>query len=75
MGQIREIPNYYKGKYLGIKAHDVIEDYELSYNVGTATTYLLRAGKKDNNSYELDITKAIHHLQYELELIKKKEKK
>ena len=59
MGQIREIPNYYKGKYLGIKAHDVIEDYELSYNVGTAVTYLLRAGKKDNNSYEQDLEKAV----------------
>jgi len=41
-----ETPNYYKGIFKGIKANEVIDDYLLTYNVGTAVTYLLRAGKK-----------------------------
>tara|TARA_R110001599_G_scaffold126542_1_gene299640 strand:+ start:944 stop:1210 length:267 start_codon:yes stop_codon:yes gene_type:complete len=66
-------PNYYKGIFKGIEAHDVIDDFLLTYNVGTAVTYLLRAGKKPNNPKAQDIEKAIHHLQFELELIKKQE--
>jgi hypothetical protein len=41
-----KIPNYYIGKYHGYEARKVIEDFDLSYNIGTSTTYLLRAGKK-----------------------------
>lgn len=72
---IREIPNYYTGEILGIRAKDVISDFNLSYNVGTAVTYLLRAGNKPDNSYQQDLEKACHHLQFELERIKNKEKK
>ena len=67
-----ETPNYYKGCFLGIEAHEVIDDFLLSYNVGTAVTYLLRSGKKLNNPAEQDIKKAIDHLKFELELIRKK---
>ena len=69
----KDTPNYYKGIFKGIEAHDVIDDFLLTYNVGTAVTYLLRAGKKPNNPKAQDIEKAIHHLQFELELIKKQE--
>lgn len=72
---IREIPNYYKGEILGIRAKDVISDFNLSYNVGTAVTYLLRAGNKPDNSYEQDLEKSLHHIVFELERIKNKEKK
>lgn len=68
-----ETPNYYKGIFKGIKANEVIDDYLLTYNVGTAVTYLLRAGKKPNNPKKQDIQKAIDHLNFELELIKKQE--
>tara|TARA_R110001606_G_scaffold2883_4_gene12472 strand:- start:8743 stop:9003 length:261 start_codon:yes stop_codon:yes gene_type:complete len=64
------VPTYYIGKHKKIKAHEVIADYELSYNVGTAVTYLLRSGKKPNNPAEQDIQKAIDHLQFELTKIK-----
>ena len=61
-------PKYYIGKYRQIEAFDVILDFqEDNYNLGTAITYLLRAGKKPNNPITQDIQKAIAHLQKELE--------
>jgi hypothetical protein len=39
------IPSYYIGNN-GYEARKVISGFDLSYNVGTATTYLLRCGKK-----------------------------
>jgi len=69
-----KLPTYYKGEIKGILAHEVIADYNLSYNVGTAVTYLLRAGKKINNPKQQDIKKAIDHLNFELEKMQAKEK-
>jgi len=66
----KKVPSYYIGKNKQIKAHEVISDYELTYNVGTAVTYLLRAGKKPNNPKQQDIQKAIDHLQFELKTLK-----
>lgn len=63
-----EIPEYYKGKN-GYMAKDVVSNFDLSYNIGTATTYLLRAGKKEGNPAQQDIRKAINHLQFELDKI------
>tara|TARA_R110002020_G_scaffold156190_1_gene337963 strand:+ start:508 stop:750 length:243 start_codon:yes stop_codon:yes gene_type:complete len=60
-------PKYYIGKYKNIKAIDVVQDFELSHNLATAVEYLLRAGKKEGNEYEKDISKAIAHLEFELE--------
>ena len=68
-----ETPNYYTGCFQGIKANEVIDDFLLSYNIGTAVTYLLRAGKKPNNPAKQDIQKAIDHLKFELELIRKQD--
>lgn len=67
MTKKKELPKYYKGAYQGIHAYHVINDYDLTYNIGTAVTYLLRAGKKPNNPAEQDIKKAIDHLNFELE--------
>lgn len=61
-------PNYYFGKYRNIEAKDVVLDFQAdNYNLGTALTYIMRAGKKPNNPITQDIKKAIHHLQMELE--------
>lgn len=66
------IPNYYIGNN-GYEARKVISGFDLSYNVGTATTYLLRCGKKkelgmsDKDKHIDDINKAINHLKFELE--------
>ena len=62
------IPDYYIGKYHGYEARKVVEDFELSYNLATAVTYLLRADKKHETPIH-DIKKAIAHLEFELEKI------
>lgn len=71
------IPHYYIGKN-GYMAKDVVANFDLSYNVGTATTYLLRCGKKkekgmsDVDKHIEDIEKAINHLRFEIEKLKQK---
>ena len=64
------IPIYYIGKRYKIEARKVIEDFELSYNVGTAVTYLLRAERKHASPIEC-IQKAINHLEFELDKLKR----
>ena len=66
----KRIPEYYIGKYHKYEARKVVEDFELSYNIGTAVTYLLRAERKHKTPLEC-ITKAIAHLEFELEKIKR----
>jgi len=61
-------PSYYIGKLKQIEAKDVVMDFQPdNYNLGTALTYLMRAGKKPNNPITQDIRKAIDHLKFELE--------
>lgn len=60
-----EIPEYYKGKN-GYMAKDVVSNYDLTYNIGTAVTYLLRANRKHDTPIQ-DIRKAIAHLHFELD--------
>ena len=63
-------PSYYSGKKYGYSARNVVEDFQPdSYNLGTAISYLLRAGKKEGNPAEQDIQKAINHLHFELDRI------
>jgi predicted transcriptional regulator len=64
-------PSHYKltVKGLNIEVIDIINASNISYNMGTAFAYLLRAGKKRNCSYQEDILKAIKHLEFELEKI------
>ena len=38
----KRIPDYYIGKNYKYEARKVVSDWELSYNVGNAVTYLLR---------------------------------
>ena len=64
------IPIYYIGKRYKIEARKVIEDFELSYNLGTAVTYLLRADRKHKSPIEC-IQKAINHLEFELDKLKR----
>ena len=59
------VPEYYKGKN-GYMARKVVDNFDLSYNIGTAVTYLLRAHRKHETPAEC-IRKAIDHLNFELE--------
>ena len=66
------IPNYYIGNTYGYEARKVIEDWDLSYNVGTACSYLLRSSYKHDSPYDC-IQKAINHLQFELDKLNNRE--
>jgi len=58
-------PDYYLGKS-GQQAREVIEDFDLNYNLGTAVAYILRAGKKPGNDKAHDLAKAREHLTFEI---------
>ena len=64
------IPSYYIGKRYKIEARKVIEDFDLSYNIGVAVSYLLRADRKHDSPIEC-IQKAINHLEFELDKLKR----
>ena len=67
------VPEYYRGKE-GYEARKVCDNFDLTYHLATATTYILRAYRKHKSPVEC-ITKAIAHLQFELEKIKRDEEK
>lgn len=52
-------PQHYKGK--GLEVIEVIEAFELDFHRGNAIKYILRAGKKTEDTTE-DILKAIWYL-------------
>ena len=56
-------PSYYSGTKYGYSARRVVEDFELSYNLGTACSYLLRAGKKKDNPAEQLIVQTVKAYQ------------
>jgi hypothetical protein len=66
------VPNYYLGSTYGYEARRVCEDWDLTYNIGTAVTYLLRSSFKHDSPFE-DIQKAINHLQFELDKLNNRE--
>ena len=60
-------PGHYQGHKF--EAIDIIEDFELGFNLGNALKYLLRCNKKWNK--EEDLKKAIWYLNRELSSCKK----
>ena len=44
-------------------AKDVVANFDLSYNCGTATTYILRSKNKHEDGGVEDLKKAIHSLE------------
>jgi len=60
-------PSYYIGKYKGIKAIDVIYDFNLEHNEASALEYILRSGKKDDRIQ--DLRKAINHLDMKIKFL------
>tara|TARA_R100001460_G_scaffold107905_2_gene157526 strand:- start:6772 stop:7029 length:258 start_codon:yes stop_codon:yes gene_type:complete len=67
-------PHYYIGKLYGYTAKNIVDDFELSPWTAQAVQYILRAGKKEGNSTEQDIRKAINVLHFELEKLYKEDK-
>ena len=64
------VPEYYKGKE-GYQARKVCDNFDLTYHLATATTYILRAYRKHDTPVDC-IKKAIAHLEFELEKINQK---
>ncbi len=62
-------PEYYNGKN-NYTAVEVVDNFNLSYHLGTACTYILRAYRK-HKTPDSDIQKAIDHLTFELEKLEK----
>jgi len=56
-------PPHYQGN--GIEVIDIIESFELNFNLGNTIKYVLRAGKKGNKKEDLE--KAVWYLNRELE--------
>tara|TARA_R110002012_G_scaffold204477_1_gene374174 strand:+ start:1250 stop:1516 length:267 start_codon:yes stop_codon:yes gene_type:complete len=65
-------PEYYIGKN-GLEAIDVIHQFNLSYDLGSACSYILRAKRKHKDGGKECILKAIHHLKYELRKLESNE--
>ena len=65
--EVVDHPKHYAGRN-GFEAIDVIDAFNLNFNLGSAIKYILRLGKKDDEVTELE--KAIWYLQHELQNIK-----
>lgn len=64
-------PEHYGGKdnpYEAIKIIDAM-GWGMDFCLGNALKYIVRAGKKDNNSTKQDLNKAIWYLEHAVELI------
>jgi hypothetical protein len=55
-------PPHYQGN--GIEVIDIIESFDLNFNLGNTIKYVLRAGKKGNKKEDLE--KAVWYLKREL---------
>ena len=62
MKEIR--PDYYKSK--GVETIDVIEAFDLNFNLGNVIKYVLRAGKKEGEEKEKDLNKALFYISREI---------
>lgn len=58
-------PDHYQGNSLEVI--DIIEDFNLGFNLGNAVKYILRSGKKVKSDYIEDLEKAIWYLQREIQ--------
>lgn len=61
-----EHPKHYR-KETGLEAIEVIEAWDLNFNLGNVVKYVCRAGLKDKSERKEDLEKAIWYLSRELE--------
>lgn len=65
---INKASHYNVGKFEVI---DVIEEFNLGFNIGNALKYIARAGKKDRLKTVEDLKKARYYIERELSLVEK----
>ena len=70
-------PSYYIGSIFKYQASHIIEDFGLSYNIGSVCSYILRAGRKTSKAMSNidkqidDYNKAIAHLNMEIKRLER----
>lgn len=64
-------PEYYQSHFGGLEAIDVIESFNLNFNLGNVIKYTLRAGKKEDEIQ--DLRKAIWYLDREIMKLEEEE--
>jgi hypothetical protein len=70
-------PSYYIGSIFKYQASHIIEDFGLSYNIGSVCSYILRAGRKKSKAMSDidkqidDYNKAIAHLNMEIKKLER----
>ena len=62
-------PDYYGGVDNVYETRKFINAHNLNFNIGNVVKYVVRAGKKDDNTMVSDLNKAMRYLQFELERI------
>jgi Protein of unknwon function (DUF3310) len=67
-------PSHYGGKDNPHEAIKVITSWGLGFNLGNVVKYISRAGKKDPERLIQDLEKARFYLDYEINLLKNKNK-
>jgi Protein of unknwon function (DUF3310) len=67
-------PQHYGGKDNPHEAIKVITSWGLGFNLGNVVKYISRAGKKDPERLIQDLEKARFYLDYEINLLKNKNK-
>ena len=58
-----QTPKHYEGE---VQPWDIIAHLKLGFNLGCVVKYVFRAGKKEGNSVEQDLNKAIVYLEQEM---------
>ena len=64
-------PKYYNDTK--IQPWDVIEDWDLNFNMGSCLKYIRRAGKKEGNSKLQDLNKIKTYVEREIMITEKRE--
>ena len=64
----KNTPPHYQGTTQPI---DLINAQDLNFNLGNVVKYVCRAGKKDGESKEKDLKKALNYINFELERLTK----
>lgn len=71
-GTPRPKVSHYQGN--GIEPIDYINSHNFNFNLGNAIKYISRCGKKEGESTEKDLKKAIDYLNFEIERVNNVEK-
>ena len=72
MNDLIKTPKHYV--YSKYEPKDVIREWNLNFNLGNVIKYIVRNGKKPNNSNIQDLKKAKQYLEFEIEYLEHQDK-